>query len=252
MSGPPVNERIAQRRAEVRAERRSRRLRRTASVAALVLLLVVGALLERTSLVALDSVAVSGTERLEPSTVRELSGLEPGTSVLRLRLDAADEAVEAHPLVADAVVERDGVLGVRVVVREHVPVLVARGDGASVLVAGDGSVVAPDAEDGLPVVQLAEQPPAPGGDVEDLPALAAAHRVATGLPGPLAALVTGLGADGPEQVELELVDGTLVRWGDAERGDEKARALGAVLEDLDGAAVAVIDVRAPSAPTVTP
>lgn len=252
MSGPAVNERIAQRRAEVRAERRVRRLRRTVGLLVLVGVATLGVVVERSSLVALASVEVTGTERVEPQLVRELSGLEPGTSVLRLRLDEAAAAVEDHPMVAAATVERDGVLGVRVVVQEHVAVLVARGGGASVLVAADGSVVAEGSEPGVPVVRLQVRPPVPGGSSGELPPLQAAHRVVTGLPGPLLALVERVGARDAEQLELSLADGTLVRWGDAERADEKARALGAVLEDLDGTAVAVVDVRAPSAPTVTP
>lgn len=252
MSGPPVNQRIAQRRAEVRAERRDRRLRRTMSVLLLLVLVALGVAVERSSLVALATVEVSGTERLDPDVVRELSGLEPGTSVLRLRLGPAGAAVAEHPLVAAATVERDGVLGVRVVVREHVPVLVARGGGAAVLVADDGSVVATGAEPGVPVVRLPVRPPAPGERVTEVAALAAAHRMVTNLPGPLLALVERVEAAGAEQLELLLTDGTLVRWGDAERADEKARALGAVLEDIDGTAVGIIDVRAPSAPTIVP
>jgi cell division septal protein FtsQ len=57
---------------------------------------------------------------------------------------------------------------------------------------------------------------------------------------------------GADDLDLELDDGTLVHLGRADRMDEKARALGAVLEDLDGRPVAAIDVRAPGRPVVIP
>jgi hypothetical protein len=41
-----------------------------------------------------------------------------------------------------------------------------------------------------------------------------------------------------------------VRFGRAERVDEKVRALGAILGDVGDSPVTVIDVRAPSAPVV--
>ena len=59
-------------------------------------------------------------------------------------------------------------------------------------------------------------------------------------------------ADEPDQLRLKLRTGTVVVFGRADQVDEKARALGAVLEDLGDTAVAEIDVRAPSRPVVVP
>jgi cell division protein FtsQ len=250
----PVNERIAARRAEVRARRRRLRLRRTVVVAVVAAVAVGAVAVERSSLVALASVRVEGNDRLAVDEVLGLAGLELGTSVLRLPLGEAETALESHPLVADAVLSRDGALGIVVTVVEATPVLQAvdrRGRG-SVLVARDGTVLAVGTAAGVLSATVAGPLPAPGEGLVGAPAVAAAHAVVVGLPGPLVALVVRVRADGPSEVDLELVTGETVRWGDEDRSDEKARALGAVLEDLGDRRVAVIDVRAPAAPTVTP
>lgn len=248
-----VDERIAARRAEVRDERRRRRLRRTVLVATLLVLVVVGVLVERSSLVALAEVQVRGTTRLEPATVRRAADLELGTSTLRLPLDAARSRVEALPLVGSADVHRVDPLTVRIEVVEREPAAVVRRGDRAVLVDREGVVVASGQEPGLPVIRMdGGQLPAPGERIGRAPAAANAHAALSQLPGPLRSLVATYVARGVDELDLELVSGTTVRFGRAVRVAEKARALGAVIEDLDGRAVATIDVRAPSRPVVLP
>lgn len=249
---PPVNERIARRRAEVRAARRRRLLRR------ILLVLVLGAVvvglvrLERSSLVALADLQVIGLERLEEQEVVAASGVREGMSVLRIRRGDVRERVEAMPLVERAEIERVGALGLRIRVEEEAPALTARFDAGSVLVTEDGVVVGTGEAAGTIVVEVAGPVATPGERVEEVPPLAAAHEVLLGLPGPLAALVDAARAPAADDVRLVLETGVEVLWGGAPRSEEKARALGAVLEDLDGRDVSRIDVRAPKAPTVTP
>lgn len=249
-----VDERIAARRRQVREERRLGRLRRTRSIviAALVLLALVA--VERSPLVALDRIEITGTERLETAEVREASQLRLGTSTLRLRLSAVEERVERLPLVLEADASRRDPLSVRIAVTEREPVLVARGREA-VLVDRDGAVIAESEGEAehLPEVRLEGSPPEPGEAVGESPALANAHAAWHGLTGPLRARVRTYRAEGPESLELVLEQGTVVRLGRADRMAEKARALGAILEDVgEEAEVGVIDVRAPSAPVVRP
>lgn len=246
-----VDERIAARRAEVREHRRRRRLRRTVLVATVVVLVVVGVFVERSSLVALAEVRVAGTERLEPRTVRVAAGLELGTSTLRLPLDAARVRVEDLPLVASADVRRLDPLTVVVEVTEREPTAVVRRGGRSVLVDREGVVVATGQEPGLPVIRMTGgRLPSPGEDLTAAPAAANAHAALSRLPGPVRSLVGTYLARAADELDLELATGTTVRFGRADRVAEKARALGAVIEDLDGRAVDLIDVRAPSRPVV--
>ncbi len=253
MSGQPaVNERIARRRAEVRAARRRRRLRRTV-IAVVVIGLVAGLLaLERSSLVALVDVEVTGLERLEEQDVLDTAGVREGMSVLRIRLGTVTERVEGIPLVTDAQVSRVGALGLRIEVDEAAPVITARFPSGTLLISEHGMVLGEGEAPGTPVVAVRGPAPEAGDRVQDVPALAVAHEVLLGLPGPLAALVERADARAADDLRLVLEGDVVVRWGDASRTDEKARALGAVLEDLGGRAVSSIDVRAPMAPTVTP
>ncbi len=247
-----VNERIAARRAEVVAGRRRRRLRWTLAVVVVVAVVVGAVALERSSLVALASIEVEGVQRLDPDDVRAASEVELGTSVLRIRQGEVRRRVEAMPLVARAEVGRDGPLGLVITVEEVSPAVTARNPDGDVLLDAAGTVLGPGDAPGTPVVVLPGEAPAAGDRAATDPVLAAAHAVVLGLSGPLAGLVTEVRAPAPDDVRLLLVGGTEVRWGDDGRGDEKARALGAVLEDLGDSVVTRIDVRAPSAPTVVP
>lgn len=247
-----IDERIAQRRQEVRDQRRRSRLRRTVAVAVVAVLAVVLLVVERSDLVALEGVEVAGTQRLDPQEVIEAADLPLGTSTLRLRLGQAEARVEALPLVREASAYRLDPLSVRIDVVERVPALTVRHGDDAVLVDRDGIVVEVGTVDGLPEVVLRRRPPPPGERVDADAALANAHRAWRQVSGPLRAEVVRYQADGPDDLDLHLADGTRVRFGRAERVDEKVRAIGAVLDDLDGTPVASIDVRAPASPVITP
>lgn len=250
-----IDERIAERRAAVRDDQRRGRLRRTWRLVLLVLVLGGLLALERSALVGLEEVEVVGTERLAVSEVTDAAGLELGTSTLRLGLRSATERVEALPLVLRATARRTDPLSVRIEVTERVPALVVSGEGTSRYLDREGVVIddlgpGEQRPSSLPVVALAAAPPAAGELVDADPALANAHAVWAGLSGSLRAEVAVYRAAGPDELTLELVSGIDVRFGRAERTDEKVRALGAVLDDIGDTPVASIDVRAPQAPVV--
>lgn len=245
-----IDDRIAERRRGVRDERRRARLRRTLLVVAAVLVVVVLVLVERSALVGLEEIRVAGTERLEAEEVREATGLQLGTSTLRLRLARVEQRVEELPLVREVDARRVDPLTVQVEVVERRPSLVADGDGDRALIDAHGVVMASGGQEGLPRIVLDESPPEPGAGVDEDAALDNAFRAWRGLTGPLRAQVTRYVASGPEDLVLELESGIEVRIGRADRLDEKARALGVILEDVGDAAIEEIDVRAPSAPVV--
>lgn len=247
-----IDGRIAERRREVRRERQRQRRRRTLFVVLLLAILAALFAIERSALVALDEVRVVGTERLTADQVREAAGLELGTSTLRLRLSNVEQQVTDLPLVAVADAQRLDPLTVQIEVQERQPSLVAVGDGTSVLVDREGVVLIEEQLDGLPVVELSAAPPQPGNDVGDDAALENAHAVWRGLSGPLRAEVVRFLAPDVEGLVLVLDRGIEVRFGSAERIDEKVRALGAILVDVGHTPIAAIDVRAPRAPVVVP
>jgi len=247
-----IDGRIAERRREVRQERQRRRRRRTLFAVLFLAILAALVAIERSALVALDEVRVVGTERLSVDEVREAAGLELGTSTLRLRLSAAQEQVTDLPLVASAEAQRVDPLTVEIEVRERQPSVIAVGASTSVLVDREGVVLTEEHLDGLPVIELSSAPPEPGGDVGEDEALANAHAVWRGLSGPLRAEVVRYLAPDVEGLVLMLDRDIEVRFGSAERIDEKVRALGAILEDVGDTPIAAIDVRAPRAPVVVP
>lgn len=244
-----INPRIAERRAEVRRERMLRRRRRTCILLVVAAVAAVLYLVERSPLIALEEVRVTGTERLPAETVREAASLDIGTSTLRLRLDAAERRVEALPLVSDAEVRRVDPLTVEVEVTERRPELVLRTGAGPVLVDGTGVVVSRGATEGLPViVTRASERPRPGDHVPS--AATQAHVIWRELPEDIRAATTRYEVVG-DDVTLVLGSGVRVRFGRAEDVDEKARALRALLAVADE--LAVVDVRAPSNPvTLTP
>lgn len=250
-----IDERIAERRAEVRESRRRSRLRRTLTLLAIGVLVIGLAAVERSALVGLEEVRVLGTERLDARTVLDAADLDLGTSTLRLRLGDAAERVTALPLVREANARRIDPLTVEIEVVEREPVLNVTGGEVTRLVDRSGVIIAEGFLPGLPEVRVPDLPPAVGRRVADDPTLANAHRAWRGLGGPLRTQVERFDAQGPDELTLRLGSGIEVRFGRAQRVDEKVRALGAILGDLEqegdaGDAVSVIDVRAPRAPVV--
>ncbi|MFO7777826.1 MAG: FtsQ-type POTRA domain-containing protein [Nitriliruptoraceae bacterium] len=250
-----IDERIAERRAAVRDDQRRDRLRRTRRTVLVVLLLAGLVALERSPLVGLEEVEIAGTQRLSTAQVSDAADLELGTSTLRLGLQEVIERVEALPLVHRATARRTDPLSVRIEITERVPSLVASGEGTSRYLDRDGVVIddlGPDERprSSLPVIALLAVPPPVGELVAADPALANAHAVWAGLTGSLRAEVATYRAAGPDELTLELQSGIEVRFGRAERTDEKVRALGAVLDDVGDTPIGSIDVRAPQAPVV--
>lgn len=247
-----VDERIVERRQSVRRERRRDRLQRTILVLVALAIAVGFLLVERSPLVAISTVDVEGVTEVTPAEVRRSSGIAPGTSLLRADLAAAATSVEQLPRVKSAEVVRTDPLTVVIsVVEREAKYLALRGDDG-VTIDEEGIVLAHEQPAGLVVIELDKGVlPEPGASVASSPALANAVGVAEGMPGALGPRIAGVRADGPDNAVLVLDDGTLVKMGRAVDLDEKARALAVVLEDLAGRTVAVIDVKAPSAPVVT-
>lgn len=245
-----IDDRIAARRQEVREDRRRRRLRRTVILGVIVALAIAVVLIERSPLVGLEEVQVSGTERLTEAQVRDAAAIPLGTSTLRLGLGPAAERVSALPLVREASARRIDPLTVVIEVVERQPVLVADDGERQMLIDRDGVVIAEGALDALPRVRVDAATPTAGATVTGHPALHNAHRAWEGLSGPLRARVHRYDAPAPDDLALLLDDGIEVRFGRAERVAEKVRALGAVLEDVGSTPITRIDVRAPGAPVV--
>lgn len=201
-----------------------------------------------------DEIIVVGVNRADASAIVATSGIDHGPSMLRFSTSRAARRVEALPLIGQANIERIDTNTVRITVRERQPVLVVAGGRRHVLIDRSGLVIANGAVDSLPTVMLSRMPPDVGSDVQDNPALANAFAVWHGLSGSLRSAVMRYVADSADNLTLFLERGSRgeleIRFGRAERIDEKVRAIGVVLADVGDTDVAVIDVRAPSTPAV--
>jgi cell division septal protein FtsQ len=243
-----VDERIARRRAEVRSERRRARLRRTLLVLLLGGLGTAAVWFEQSEHATVTEVTIIGLDRLEDHEVHEVSGVRIGDAALRVRPSAVARDIEALTLVRDAIVRRPGLRTIVIEVRERAPVYVAIHRTTNVLIDRDGVVVDRGRDENLPVVRLVTPPPVPGGLVASHAALANAHRAWTGLSGPLRSRVVAMDAPDEDGLVLILDSGMVVRFGRAELMEEKVRALGAILDDVAGSEVVLIDVRVPGFP----
>jgi len=196
------------------------------------------------------SVTVEGTVLLDVSEVLAASGITVGDSALGVRPSRSEQAIARLPLVRSAEVSRRPLRDVVVTVVERAPVYVVSYRGGSSLVDREGVVLARGDDPQLPVVRLVTAPPSAGEPVIGHAALANAHRVWTGLSGPLRSRVVAVSAPDEDGLELTLDDGIIVRFGRAELMEEKVRALGAVLDDVAGTEVILVDVRVPAFPVV--
>lgn len=245
-----VDDRIASRRAQVRAVRRRARLRRTLLIVLLLLLSGAAVWLEQSEYVAVEAIEVRGNVRLEADEIRAASEILIGTSSGRVRPASVERRVQALTLVRSADVRRQGVRRVVIEVIEREPIYTATHWQGPVLVDRDGIVLEDGVDERLPRIRLSTPPPRPGELVASHPALANAHRVWTGLSGPLRSRVSEMRAPDEDGLEIVLFDGPTVRFGRAEMLEEKIRAMGAILDDVAGTEVTLIDVRVPAFPVI--
>ena len=197
-------------------------------VAAVVALGVLVWLLLGSPVLGVRTVQVDGVRSLAADQVRETAGIEPGTPLLRVDVDAARARVARLPQVASVVVTRGWPHTVVVTVTERVPVAVVGKAGQRTLVDADGVLF--DTITGNPpagVVPIDVASPGPG-DKATMAALAAVE----GLSRDLRTKVASIAARTPDEITLTLTDGTVVEWGGPEQSDRKGRALEAVLGQL--------------------
>ena len=231
-------------RRRVRPPRRNRRpIQLAAGVTALV---AVVWLLLVSPVLGVNSVQVDGVTSLPADQVRETAGIEPGTPLLRVDVDAARARIARLPQVASVEVTRGWPHTVVVTVAERVPIAVVGKPGQRTLVDAHGVLF--DTVTGAPpagVVPLDVASPGPG-DAATMAGLAAVEAMST----QLRAQVASVAVTAAQEITLTLIDGTLVQWGGPEQSDRKGSALAAVLAQLAGKKLdpaSTIDVSTPEA-----
>jgi cell division protein FtsQ len=254
---PTADRRIAERRKAIIAARVRRRRRVLGWALAGIALAAGVAYLIRTPLFGLSAVRVDGVSALERADVLAASRVRVGEPYLGLDLDAIGSRVAALPRVAAVRVTRDYPSSLRIVVTERPPVASVSQRGRYWLVAADGTVL--DAAAGRPVgLPYVAGVPLPAGvrAGSRLPPgneLANALTALGGMRPELKRQVVGVRARTLDSLEFTLRDGTRVLYGLAVDQPAKDTAVLLVRRELrrERREAQRIDVRNPSAPTVT-
>jgi cell division protein FtsQ len=255
---PAADRRIAERRKAILAARVRRRRRRILGYGLLAVALAVGvAYLIRTPLFGLSAVRVEGIRAVPQAEVLAASQVRIGEPYLGLDLAAVRDRVAALPRVQAVRVTRDYPSSLRITVTERQAVASVSSGSIFWLVAADGTVLdsAGRQPADLPYVAAVPLPKGvrPGSRLPAGNELANALTALGGMDPRLKRQVTGVQARTLDSLEFMLRDGTRVLYGLAVDQPAKDAAVLLVRRTLrrEGREAQRIDVRNPSAPTVT-
>lgn len=249
---PPIDPRIRARRIEVRRGAARRRLQRLVDLA-VVATVALGFLAALWSpLLDVDEVRVQGAASTGAEVVLERAGIQVGDRLLSVDLGRVGQRLADLPWVQEVRLHRQLSGVVSIEVRERTPVATLATGRGLMLVDREGRVLGPQrgaSEGPVPALLGVDGGLGPGQflDRASADALAVAAAVAAAAPGALAALRPA----GPDGLTAELAAGGTVRFGDATHIDAKVRSLRTVLDQVDLACLAVLDLRLPGSPVLT-
>lgn len=248
---PSIDPRIRARRVAVRRDDGRRRLHRLVALSVIAALTVASVLVTRSPILDVDRIEVVGAAHSGADAVRAATGVLRHSPMTDLDLSRARAGVLGLAWVKTATVTRQWPGTVRVSVVERTPIAAApAAAGGYVLVDDEGRLLEAVAAPPIGVVALAGLAPAGAvGDVLDASATAAL-AVARALPAELVAQVAAVAA-APDGVELRLAVGGKARLGPADDIAKKLLAVATFLDQVDLTDLCALDVRVPSAPSLT-
>jgi cell division protein FtsQ len=215
--------------AKAKAERWARRRRalRLTGIAAVALapLALLAWVLLMSPLLAVRTVAVSGTTRLSPEQVRVAADVVRGTPLARVDASAVVRRVQSLRAVADVRVTRAWPSTLKLQVIERKPVVWVSAKSGVTLVDAAGVPFAAAATRPPNIVRLQVAHPGPKD-----PTTRAALDVLAVLPQPIRGRVAIVRAASPSSVTLVLRDGRRVLWGGVDDTALKAQAAEALLK----------------------
>ena len=211
---------------------------------ATVLLVIVGVglalILYFTPAMSARNIVVVGTGVVTREEVLDVARVRTGTPLLQINTGQVADRVATIRRVASARVQRQYPSALRITIEERVPVAVKDFPDGPHLFDHDG-------------VDFATAPPPPGLPYLDVdnpgpndPATKVAMQVLTALRPEVAGQVGRVAAPSVASITLTLADGRVVIWGTADRTEEKAEKLAALLTQPGH----TYDVSSPDLPTV--
>lgn len=231
---------------EYRRATRRRRVRRLGLLAAVVGTVAAGVwVVGWSGLLAARSVTVEGEQTLTVAEVRTAAAVPIGTPLARLNLRAIESRVQSLPLVESAEVSRSWPRGVTVRVTERTAVAWIQADGAIRGVDALG-VVFRDFPEAPPLTKLEVVTADPRARPQALESLGAVVADLQQSAPDLLSQVAVAAAESRDSVTLKLADGRVIRWGSAERSDDKLAVITALIASVQAREY---DVSAPEEPT---
>lgn len=216
-------------RAEVRRFTRRSRHRRAAWITAASVVLVLGVSIlvaVFSPLMALRTIEIKGTNRVDESALRQALSDQIGTPLARLDFDAIKRDVAGFPLIESYVTEEAPPHTLVVTVTERTPVVAVQSGSTFDLVDPAGIVV-----------QSSPKRPAtmPLADIGRARLGSASFRTMTevvlALPSTVRSQVTRVAGSTADDVTLTLKDGSTVVWGSPDDSEAKAELLAALVKD---------------------
>lgn len=264
----PMDDRIRERRREVRRAGARRRRRVTGTVVVLVALLAGGFAITRSPLFAITDVRVEGVPPPRQREVLQVAQVTTGQNLLEADLGDAVARAEALPWVRDAVARREPPSTVVLDIAPRRPAAIVLVGAESWLVDLDGVVISPAGGQSLPRIEVAAGVVAVLGAQLDDPATRNTLELLDALPTDIRKATRRVQAIGAGTVRLLLAVAELddpatyprgsqiwVRMGTAGDVDEQVTVLRALLGQLrrpKAPLPAEVDVRVPSNPVVIP
>lgn len=265
---PVMDERILQRRREVRRAG-ARRRRRTVLAVVLMIAVAAGAVgITRSPLFAITAVRVEGVGEADAQLVKDTAQVAKGQNLMSADLDDALARTQALPWVAQAQVRRvpPSTVVIEVVPRKPVAILVAL--SGQWLVDRTGVVIEEAGTQALPRIDMSSEAVPLAGQTIDDPAAVNALELYAALPRDMRAALLAVEAIGPRTVRVQVALDELsdppglgkgrvlwVRMGTVGDVGEQVMVLRALLAQRRAAGESVpseIDVRVPGNPVVIP
>ena len=250
MTTTPVSmdPRIRERRIEVQREAGRKRLRVVLIATTVFVALGLAYLAVESPMLDVDHVRVRGALHVTPAAVEAAARVRVGSPLLRVNTGAVERRVESMPWVQHAHVARHLPGTLTITVTEFQPTTFIRtGDGAVVLVAPTGRVVARASRPTTGAVELVglRRVPQIGSLVSPPDVASVVHN----MPPVLASAVSVIDVSG-SNVALRLARGGEVRLGSFDALRAKGAAALAVLQSLGTSPFRYIDVSSPASPVV--
>ena len=206
-------------------------------------------------LLAVDEIKVVGGKHTTSIDVTRVTGVDRNDNLLLLSTGRIEERTETLPWVLEAQADRILPGTVRVRITERKPAMVVSIGMAQWTVDAHGKVLATGAvSEGLPVLGGAELGEIEVGATLSTPEVRHALTAFRSMSKKLQQRIVAVVAPSFERISFSLEDGTLIRFGAAERLRAKNEVLEALLAELSekNESAAYIDVRVPTSPAVAP